>query len=302
MTIETSAPMQRSATAAERKAASARRIARRYAAERRFRAYGIIAIGIGLFFLAMLFTSLISRGYTAFAQSTLSLDVVLDKATINPSGDVTNNEVRMADYMALAKKALYAALEINPASKPDVRQASALLSDNADVEIRDLVLANPSLIGQTVPMKLLASSNVDLVMKGQFDRTVPEANRKLSDKQLAWIDKLAAKGVLAKSFNWGLFTFGASSKPETAGIGVALVGTLFMMLTVLLVAVPIGIAAAIYLEEFAPKSIVTDIIEVNINNLAAVPSIVFGLLGLAMFINLGGLPRSASSSAALFSP
>ncbi len=125
-------------------------------------------------------------------------------------------------------------------------------------------------------------------MKGQLDRGVEESRRKLSDKQMAWLDKAAASGVLFKDFNTGLFTYGASSKPETAGIGVALVGSIYMMLIVLLIAVPIGVAAAVYLEEFAPKNLLTDTIEVNINNLAAVPSIVFGLLGLAIFINFIG--------------
>ena len=140
---------------------------------------------------------------------------------------------------------------------------------------------------------MLAAANVDSVMKGTLDRELPEATRKLSDQQLAWIDKSCATGVLQKRFNTGLFTNGASSNPETAGIGVAMVGSLFMMVTVLLLAVPLGVAAAVYLEEFAPKNRWTDLIEVNINNLAAVPSIVFGLLGLAIFINFAGLPRSA---------
>jgi phosphate transport system permease protein len=141
---------------------------------------------------------------------------------------------------------------------------------------------------------LLASGDVDALLKGNIDRDIPEARRQLDDQQLAWVDKAYETGTLARKFNTGLFTNGASSQPETAGLLVALVGSFFMMVTVALLAVPIGVAAAIYLEEFAPKNRWTDLIEVNINNLAAVPSIVFGLLGLGVFINFFGLPRSAA--------
>ena len=275
-------------------ASKQRHLKSRYAAEARFKAYGIAAILFGLAFLAILFTSIITRGYTAFEQSAFTLNVHLDPAVISPSGTAEENELLQADYTALANKALFAALAIDPKSKPDVRAASALLSSSADVQIRKLVLANPKLIGQTIPVALLAHSNVDSLMKGAFDRTIPEDRRKLSDKQMGWLDAAAAKGTLAKHFNTGLFTYGASSQPETAGIGVALIGSLFMMGTVLLLAVPLGVAAAVYLEEFAPRNFFTDLIEVNINNLAAIPSIVFGLLGLAIFINFAGLPRSAS--------
>jgi phosphate transport system permease protein len=157
-----------------------------------------------------------------------------------------------------------------------------------------MVIADPSIIGHTRPVWLLAHGNVDAFVKGAISRDTPEESRQLKDQQVAWVDRMTADGVLARKFNTGLFTFGASSQPETAGLGVAIIGSLFMMLTVLALAVPLGVAAAIYLQEFAPKNRFTDLIEVNINNLAAVPSIVFGLLGLAVFINFFGLPRSAS--------
>jgi phosphate transport system permease protein len=271
-----------------------RNVARRYAAERRFKAYGIAAIVFGIAFVFLLFGNITMRGYTAFLQSEFMLDVNFDPEIIDPSGERKENDLLTADYAKLARNALLQKLGVDPRSRPDVRAAGALMSDGIDVQLRKIVLADPSVIGTTRPVSLLASGNVDSVLKGQFDRNVAEGNRKLSDKQLAWIDKLAADGSLSKGFNWGLFTFGASSSPETAGIGVALIGSLFMMMTVLLLAVPLGVAAAVYLEEFAPKNLLTDIIEVNINNLAAVPSIVFGLLGLAIFINFAGLPRSAS--------
>jgi phosphate transport system permease protein len=163
-----------------------------------------------------------------------------------------------------------------------------------DIQLRNAVLADLSLIGKTRAEWLLASDNVDAFLKGSIDRETPADRRPLSDQQLTWIDQLAAKDMIAKRFNTGLFVNGASSDPETAGLGVALIGSAYMMLIVILLSVPLGVAAAVYLEEFAPKSKWSDIIEVNINNLAAVPSIVFGLLGLAIFIGFMGLPRSAS--------
>jgi phosphate transport system permease protein len=156
-----------------------------------------------------------------------------------------------------------------------------------------MVVADPSLIGKTVNVSVLADANIDSANKGQIDLTVPEKNRKVSDRQLEWLELLRQQGAVSTPFNWGLLTFGASSRPETSGLGVALVGSAYMMLIVLCCALPIGVAASIYLEEFAKKNVFTDLIEVNINNLAAVPSIVFGLLGLAVFINFFGMPRSA---------
>jgi phosphate transport system permease protein len=194
----------------------------------------------------------------------------------------------------LARRALATALGVDPANKPQMKEVGALLSKDVDVEIRKVVQADPLLIGKTVPIWVLASGRVDSLLKGQLDRKLPAETRKLSDQQVEWIDKATAAGVLEKKFNTGLFTNGASSNPETAGIGAALIGSLFMMITVLVLAVPLGVAAAVYLQEFARKNFWTDLIEVNINNLAAVPSIVFGLLGLAIFINFAGLPRSAS--------
>ncbi len=270
------------------------RIAKRYAAERRFRAYGIAAILFGLVFLVALFATIFMRGYTAFLQSAFTLPVHLDQGAFGASSPPSENDILMADYTKLANRALFQVLGVDPGNRQDAKAAAALLSAHADTRIRNAVQADPSLIGKTIELDLLAHGNVDTFMKGHFDRSVPEGRRQLSDKQLAWLDKAAASGQLAKHFNTGLFTYGASSKPETAGVGVALAGSLYMMLIVLLVAVPLGVAAAVYLEEFAPKNRLTDVIEVNINNLAAVPSIVFGLLGLAIFINFVGLPRSAA--------
>lgn len=269
-------------------------IGRRYAAERRFRFFGIAAIGFALAFLLFLFGSIVSNGYTAFVQTSFRLDVNLAQDVIDPSGTQRTQDLRNADYGLLARRALAAQVGADTRDRAAMREIGALLSRDVDLEIRRVVQADPSLIGQTVPIWVLAHGRIDSLMKGQIDRELPASQRRVSDRQLGWLDKAEAQGVLAKRFNTQLFTNGASSSPETAGIGVAIIGSLFMMMTVVILAVPLGVAAAIYLEEFAPKNLYTDIIEVNINNLAAVPSIVFGLLGLAIFINLAGLPRSAS--------
>jgi phosphate transport system permease protein len=269
---------------------------KRYAAERRFRLYGVLAISVGIIFLAVMLLSIVSKGYTAFWQTTVTLPVTFEETVIDPQNQRATdpNVLVTANYPKLAENALVAALGIDPGDRAAVRNLKGFLSDSSRVTLRDMVMADPSIIGRTVPVGILASANIDSAYKGQIDLSVDEARRKVSDRQVEWMNKLAADGVLAEKFNTGLFTFGASSRPETSGMGVAIIGSLYMMLIVLVLALPIGVAASIYLEEFAKKTRLTDIIEVNINNLAAVPSIVFGLLGLAVFINFMGLPRSAA--------
>ncbi|MGE3775419.1 MAG: phosphate ABC transporter permease PstA [Gammaproteobacteria bacterium] len=269
-----------------------KRVRARYAAERRFRAYGIAAIAFGLFFLTWLFVTLIGQGYGALQQSKLRLDVNLDAATLAPGGKIEDTALRTADYTAMLRTALRDNLGIGT-DRAERRAAYALLSNGADNELRRIVLSDPTLIGKTVPVWVSASADVDTFIKGQISRDLAENQRRINDKQVAWIDKLVADGRLQKRFNTALFVNGASSDPEQAGMGVAIIGSMYMMLVVLLTALPVGVAAAVYLEEFAPRNRWTDLIEVNINNLAAVPSIVFGLLGLAIFLNFFGMPRSA---------
>jgi len=268
----------------------------RYAAERRFRIYGMLAISVGLAFLAIILVTIVSKGYTAFWQTTVSLPVNFDAKVIDPSNKrATDPSVLIkANYPKLAENALIAKLGISPDDKPAIKQLKGFLSEGARVQLRDIVAADPSVIGTTRDVNILAAANLDSAFKGQIDLGVEEARRKVSDQQIAWMNKLKADGVMAEHFNTGLFTYGASSRPETSGMGVAIIGSLYMMVIVLLLALPIGVAASIYLEEFAKKNRFTDLIEVNINNLAAVPSIVFGLLGLAVFINFLGMPRSAA--------
>ncbi|MEI5678635.1 MULTISPECIES: phosphate ABC transporter permease PstA [unclassified Mesorhizobium] len=269
---------------------------RRYAAERRFRIYGMLAISVGLIFLAIMLFSIVSKGYTAFWQTTVSLPINFDEKILDPDNKrATDPSVLIsANYPKLAENALVAKLGINPDDKVTIRKLKGFLSDGARTQLRDVVAADPSVIGTTRNVDILAAANLDSAFKGQIDLNVDEARRKVSDQQVIWMKQLTADGSMAERFNKGLFTFGASSRPETSGMGVAIIGSFYMMVIVLLLALPIGVAASIYLEEFAKKGRLTDLIEVNINNLAAVPSIVFGLLGLSVFINFLGLPRSAA--------
>ncbi|PWL19476.1 phosphate ABC transporter permease PtsA [Falsochrobactrum shanghaiense] len=269
---------------------------RRYAAERRFRLYGILAIAVGVFFLCALLFSIFSKGYTAFWQTTLYLPVELSEQVIDPGNKRATdpNVLITANYPQLVRNALAQKLGVSTTDRPAMRDLGRMYSDGVRVQLREMVMNNPSLIGTTQTVAVLAGADVDSAFKGQINLSVPEASRKVSDRQVAWMNQLAADGVMSQAFNKGLFTFGASSRPETSGLGVALLGSLYMMLIVLVLALPIGVASSIYLEEFAKKNRFTDLIEVNINNLAAVPSIVFGLLGLAVFINFFNLPRSAS--------
>ncbi|WP_349363460.1 MAG: phosphate ABC transporter permease PstA [Roseitalea porphyridii] len=291
------------ATLTSRKAAPARKTGRRdiglrgrYAAERRFRAYGLIAIGLGLLFLFLLLASIIMDGYTAFRQTSIQLNINFDEQVIDPDGgrDTSSMAMLTANYPLLAQRALYDELGIGEDDSAAQRDANALLSQGVRTQLRDMVISDPDIIGTTQTVWVLAHGDVDSAFKGQFDLSIDESRRRVNDRQVAFMDQLAEDNVLQQRFNTGLFVNGASSRPETAGMGVAIVGSFYMMLIVLVLALPIGVAASIYLEEFAPKNRLTDIIEVNINNLAAVPSIVYGLLGLAVFINFVGLPRSAA--------
>ncbi|CDZ28144.1 phosphate ABC transporter permease PstA [Neorhizobium galegae] len=281
------------------KAKSVRRdigIKRRYAAERRFRAYGIAALSFGIIFLMLLLWSVVSKGYTAFQQTMITMPVEFSQQIIDPQNERATNPQKLmtANYPVVARNALAKLLNVSVDDRVAARAVSQMLSDGVRVQLRDLVVANPAIIGTTQTVRLLASGDIDSAYKGQIDLNVSQENRKINDQQLAWMTQLSDSGALAKHFNSGIFVNGASSRPEAAGVGVALIGSFYMMLIVLVLALPIGVAASIYLEEFAPKNKFTDLIEVNINNLAAVPSIVYGLLGLAVFVNFMGLPRSAS--------
>ncbi|MDX9861708.1 MAG: phosphate ABC transporter permease PstA [Rhodospirillales bacterium] len=267
-------------------------LARRYRAERRFRAYGMLAIFAALGFLVLLFSSIIGNGYSAFWQANVRLNITFDAATIDPAGAREPTVLATADYASLIRNALTARFP-GVSGRTDRRKLTGLVSQGATYELARMVTENPALIGQTVPLWLLLSDDVDMLVKGHIPRNVPESDRRVSDREIAWLDALAATGDLETRFNVRFFTNGDSREPELAGIWGATVGSFLTMLVTIAIAFPLGVASAVYLEEFARKNHWTDLIEVNINNLAAVPSIVFGLLGLAVFLNFFGLPRSA---------
>jgi phosphate transport system permease protein len=285
-------------TPQETQAIVAGSLRRRLWAEKRFRSYGLVAVTAAMAFLFYLFFVIFSNGVGAFRQTQVRLPVFFDPAIIDPSGKRDLEELRTADYQAVlraALKAKFPEVEGRAAS----RELTRLVSGSAAFDLQNEVLANPAIIGKTEQRWLLASDAVDLLMKGHVERSLVEAERSVTDAQLAWIDKLVAEDSLGLKFNSTFLTNGDSREPEKAGIWGAVVGSFFMLAITLLLSFPIGIATAIYLEEFAHRNRWTDLIEVNINNLAAVPSIVFGLLGLAVFIGFFGLPRSAPLVGAL---
>lgn len=276
-----------------------KRTAKRNRAEARFKTYGLIAIGIGVLMLVILLTSIIGRGYSAFQQTYLTVDVILDEAKLDKTGnrDIADiKKVSTFGYKPLLVNAFEELVETGAVTsdlKP--KKMSGILSKGAEAQMRNAVIADPTLIGQRVSFDFLASGRVDGYLKGRVTRASIGNDKNINAEQLDLVDQLLAAGVLEKKFNMA-FIIGADSsdaRPEAAGMGVSMAGSLFMMLVVLALALPIGVAASIYLEEFAPQNWITDIIEVNISNLAAVPSIVFGILGLAVFINYMHLPNSA---------
>ncbi|MFZ1199082.1 MAG: phosphate ABC transporter permease PstA [Desulfobacterales bacterium] len=263
-----------------------RGLPRRYRAEKRFRFYGIVAIVLSLAFLSLLFISIIGKGYPAFQKTFIELTVYFDPEVLRQDALAT------ADYGRLVKNSLTLMFP-EATGRNEKRDLYQLVSSGAAFRLRNMVLRDPDLIGRTLPVWVTANDDVDMLIKGRFDRTAPEGERRISDAQVSWIERLEKKNRIEKRLNRTFFTAGDSREPELAGIWGATVGSFLTLFITLILSFPIGVASAIYLEEFAPKNRWTDLIEVNINNLAAVPSIVFGLLGLAVFLNFFGLPRSA---------
>lgn len=254
-----------------------------------FQFFGLTATLVGVAFLAVFFSSLVAKGASAFSQTFVTLDVEFSADMLAPDDEL---DLAYADFDGVVRNAIREQFP-EVSGRGDRRQLSRIVSVGAAYQLRDMLSENPDLLGKRVSVAVPASSNTDMLIKGNIDREVDEARRTLSDKQIRWIDQLVSDGRIASKFNVALFTNGDSRDPELAGIKGALMGSFYMLLVTILISFPIGAAAAVYLEEFAPRNRWSDVIEVNINNLAAVPSIVFGLLGLAVFINWLSLPRSA---------
>lgn len=268
------------------------RLRKRHAAETRFKAMGIGAIAFAFICVFILFSSIISNGYTGFQQTYIKITVQLDESIIDPKGTREIKDLQFANYNALVKTFLRDKFP-DAKKRKDRKTLYGLVSSGAGYQIADAVLADPSIIGTEQTFWVMASDEVDMLVKDVFKRSEPEETRPISDKEVAWVEQFEAEDAIETRFNSNFFSAGDSREPEQAGIQGALVGSALTMLVTLALSFPIGVMAAIYLEEFAPKNKITHIIEVNINNLAAVPSIVFGLLGLAIFLNLFGMPRSA---------
>nr|VFJ45261.1 MAG: phosphate ABC transporter membrane protein 2, PhoT family [Candidatus Kentron sp. DK] len=270
-----------------------KQLGKRHAQERRFRFYTLFATALGIGFVFTLFISIFLNGYTAFAQTFIRLPITFDREIlgIGAQGEDQRQALSRANYAALVKAALRAEFpEVK--TRRDKKMLYGLMSSGAAFDLRDRVLADPGILATVHEIWLPADDEVDMLMKGHIERDTPEAGRPIKDTQLRWLDSLIEAGAVEKRFNVAFFTNGDSREPELAGIRGAMMGSVFTLLVTLLLSFPLGVATAVYLQEFAPRNRWTDFIEVNINNLAAVPSVVFGLLGLAVFINFFHLPRS----------
>lgn len=265
----------------------------RLAKEKRFKAYGIISIIIALTLLTILFVSIFSQGYTAFQETRIQLPVYFDQEILDPNKTSDWNEIKKANFNGLVKQSVRN-LFPEVSGRSNKRKLYKIVSSSAEYQIRSIVNNDLSIIGSKQNIWVLADDDVDMLIKGNINRNLPENERRIDDQELMWIEYLESENLIKKVFNKTLFTSGDSSESEQSGILVALLGSFYALLITLVLSFPIGIATAVYLEEFAPKdNKFVDFIEVNINNLAAVPSIIFGLLGLAIFLNFFEMPRSA---------
>jgi phosphate transport system permease protein len=281
-------PPQRTVRTIDRVNAS---LAKRYARERRFRRMGVGALGLGVLFVAFLFADIGIKGWSAFFQTAIRLDIHFDAQLLDPAGKRDPGDLADANYAKPIKLAL-AELFPEVHKRRDKRNLYRIVSSGAALKLRRMVMEDPSLIGTRREVWLWADDDVDMLYKGYIDRNLPQSSRRVKDQAIAWVDRLGELGRIEKRFNSNFFTNGDSREPEQAGIAGAVAGSFYTLALTLLFSFPIAVGAAIYLEEFAPVNRWTDLIEVNINNLAAVPSIVFGLLGLAAFIGFFGVPRS----------
>ena len=262
----------------------------RYSAEKRFKLYGVFAVSLALGAVIFLLFTIFSTCYSAFWRTEFQVEIQFNGDYLGITQESSDQEVREANFLGLFRKNL--AEQNNDVPRRELRKLFAMFSESAADDLREMVITNRSILGTTQKLKVLASSSVDMIVKGQAPREIEEKRRVLNDFQLGLLDRWTAEGRRSSSFNHRFFTNGDSRSPELAGLGGAIAGSFWTLMVCLILSFPMGVAAAIYLEEYAPKNRLTEIIEVNINNLAAVPSIIFGLLGLAVILNFFGLPRS----------
>ena len=265
---------------------------KRHLAESRFKTYGILGIISATVFLIVILSTIFIEGKSAFKSTYIKLDVFFDPSIIDPDGTRDIDEIRFANYRKVIKNSLKNYFP-EVTGKEEMKSLTELISSSEEENLMQAVLKNNDLIGANKKVWLKASSKIDIVHKNPEMKDLSESNRLISDKELEWFDKLTRNGDVKFSLNKIFFLKADSTEPEQAGILGSILGSFFTLVITLILSFPIAVAAGVFLEELAPKNRLTDIIEININNLAAVPSIIFGLLGLAIFLNVMHLPRSA---------
>ena len=265
-------------------------IAKRRAKDNRLKLYGRVAISLAVCFLLILFYSIFSKGYSGFFQYYVTLDINFDRERIDPKGDLSDNSLFDGEASKIVNESLFSIIQ--PQGRKAKKQAKKIVSSGKDVRIAKMVKNDPSLFGTTTKVKFALDDDIDSFLRGYIKRETPESERRISNKVIEYIDKLNEEGRISYEFSDYILTGSASGNPEMAGIKGAFIGSMLTLSVCLLIAFPLGVATAIYLEEIAKKNKITEFIEVNINNLAAVPSVVFGIMGLAIFISIFGMPRS----------
>ena len=265
-------------------------IARRNRQEKRFRFYGRLAVAIALIFLVTLFATIISKGVPGFFQYYVTLDVELGRERLDPKGDLSIGSLYDGDARAVVREALFAV--VKPEGRSGKRAAGKMVSSGSEERLRKFVQKNPELFGTIQPIRFALDDDIDSFLRGFIKRETPEADRRINDKVIGYVDRLNEQGRISYKFSDYLIFGSASRDAEMAGIKGAFIGSMMTLAVCLVLSFPIGVATAVYLEEIAKKNRITEFIEININNLAAVPSVVFGILGLAIFIGIFGMPRS----------
>ena len=265
-------------------------IAKRRAKDNRLKLYGRVAISLAVCFLLILFYSIFSKGYSGFFQYYVTLDINFDRERIDPKGDLSDNSLFDGEASKIVNESLFSIIQ--PQGRKAKKQAKKIVSSGKDVRIAKMVKNDPSLFGTTTKVKFALDDDIDSFLRGYIKRETPESERRISNKVIEYIDKLNEEGRISYEFSDYILSGSASGNPEMAGIKGAFIGSMLTLSVCLLIAFPLGVATAIYLEEVAKKNKITEFIEVNINNLAAVPSVVFGIMGLAIFISIFGMPRS----------
>lgn len=269
-----------------------RSLKKRHRQEKRFILLGRMAVLTGFLFLTFLLVDIVTKAWPAFQQNWIKLEVSYDPQKLGVEATADVAALKKGDYRGALKKSLYAMFP-DVTQRRDKKALFKLISSGAEYEIRDALLAAPDMLGTTQQIWTPVDDDVDSFLKEEHLRELEQSQRRVKDNQVAWLDQLKEQGRLESRWNWSFLTSSDSREPELAGVAGALKGTMLTILVTLALSFPLGLTAAVYLEEFAPQNRWTDLIEINVNNLAAVPSIVFGLLGLAVFISFFGVPRSA---------